>query len=60
MADSSKPETNLIYACSGAADVGEIADRCQEAAPEGVAKMTALPVSAQDCPIMCSQQRARM
>ena len=27
MADLSKTETKLIYACSGAADVGEIADR---------------------------------
>ena len=27
MADCCKGETKLIYACSGAADVGEIADR---------------------------------
>ena len=27
MTDLSKTETKLIYACSGAADVGEIADR---------------------------------
>jgi uncharacterized metal-binding protein len=43
MADSSKPETNLIYACSGAADVGEIADQvARRLRSEGVAKMTCL------------------
>jgi len=41
MADLSKPETNLIYACSGAADVGAIADQvARRIRSEGVAKMT--------------------
>ncbi|MFZ2394763.1 MAG: putative zinc-binding protein [Smithella sp.] len=43
MADLSKPETNLIYACSGAADVGAIADQvARRLRSEGVAKMTCL------------------
>jgi uncharacterized metal-binding protein len=43
MADCCKPETNLIYACSGAADVGEIADQvARRLRSEGFAKMTCL------------------
>ena len=43
MADLSKAETKLIYACSGAADVGEIADRvARKIASDGFTKMTCL------------------
>jgi uncharacterized metal-binding protein len=43
MADLSKTETNLIYSCSGAADVGEIADRvARKLRSEGFTKMTCL------------------
>jgi len=43
MVDLSKTETNLIYACSGAADVGEIADQvARRLRAEGFTKMTCL------------------
>jgi uncharacterized metal-binding protein len=43
MAGLNKTETKLIYACSGAADVGEIADRvARKLRSEGAAKMTCL------------------
>jgi uncharacterized metal-binding protein len=43
MADLNKPETKLIYACSGAADVGEIADQVtRRLRAEGFTKMTCL------------------
>jgi uncharacterized metal-binding protein len=43
MADCCNTETKLIYACSGAADVGEIADQvARRLRSEGVAKMTCL------------------
>lgn len=43
MADCCKTETKLIYACSGAADVGEIADRVvRRLRSEGSEKMTCL------------------
>jgi uncharacterized metal-binding protein len=43
MADCCKGDTKLIYACSGAADVGEIADRvARRLRAEGFAKMTCL------------------
>jgi uncharacterized metal-binding protein len=43
MNDSSKTETKLIYACSGAADVGEIADQvARRLRAEGFNKMTCL------------------
>jgi len=43
MADCCGAETKLIYACSGAADVGEIADRVvRKLRSEGLTKMTCL------------------
>jgi uncharacterized metal-binding protein len=43
MADCCKAGTKLIYACSGAADVGEIADRVvRRLRREGFTKMTCL------------------
>ena len=43
MADCCATETKLIYACSGAADVGEIADQvARRLRAEGFAKMTCL------------------
>lgn len=43
MADCCGGDTKLIYACSGAADVGEIADRvARKLRSEGFAKMTCL------------------
>lgn len=43
MADCCKTETKLIYACSGAADVGEIADQvARRLRAEGFTKMTCL------------------
>jgi uncharacterized metal-binding protein len=43
MAECCSTETNLIYACSGAADVGEIADRvARKLRSEGFTKMTCL------------------
>jgi uncharacterized metal-binding protein len=43
MADCCNGETKLIYSCSGAADVGEIADRvARRLRSEGFAKMTCL------------------
>ena len=43
MAGLTKTETKLIYACSGAADVGAIADQvARRLRSEGVAKMTCL------------------
>jgi uncharacterized metal-binding protein len=43
MTDSCKIETKLIYACSGAADVGEVADKvARKLRSEGFAKMTCL------------------
>jgi len=43
MAECCSTETKLIYACSGAADVGEIADRvARKLRSEGLAKMTCL------------------
>ena len=43
MADCCATETKLIYACSGAADVGEIADQvARKLRSEGFAKMTCL------------------
>ena len=43
MADCCKTETKLIYACSGAADVGEIADRvARRLRTEGAAGMSCL------------------
>ena len=43
MADLNKTETKLIYACSGAADVGEIADRvARKLRSDGFTKMTCL------------------
>lgn len=43
MADCCKTETKLIYACSGAADVGEIADRvARRLRTEGTAGMSCL------------------
>jgi uncharacterized metal-binding protein len=43
MTDLRKAETKLIYACSGAADVGAIADQvARRLRSEGVAKMTCL------------------
>lgn len=51
MTDLSKPETKLIYACSGAADVGEIADQVvRRLRSEGVAKMTCLAGIGADLP----------
>ena len=43
MPDCCKTETKLIYACSGAADVGEIADRvARRLRTDGVAPMSCL------------------
>lgn len=43
MADCCKTETKLIYSCSGAADVGEIADRVvRKLRADGSARMTCL------------------
>jgi uncharacterized metal-binding protein len=43
MSDCCKTETKLLYACSGAADVGEIADRvARKLCNEGVARMSCL------------------
>jgi uncharacterized metal-binding protein len=43
MTDCCNTETKLIYACSGAADVGEIADRvARKLRAEGVAKMSCI------------------
>ena len=43
MADCCKTETKLIYSCSGAADVGEIADRvARKLRVDGAARMSCL------------------
>jgi uncharacterized metal-binding protein len=43
MTDCCKTETKLIYACSGSADVGEIADRvARKLRNEGTARMSCL------------------
>lgn len=43
MADCCKAETKLIYACSGAANVGEIADRvARKLSTDGIARMSCL------------------